>query len=228
LDFFSWHRYSGDPRDYAKRSRAIRDLLDSHGFRNTESHCNEWNYLPGEDWRPLMREGQGQLREQWAEEMQGAKSAAFAAWVLLSLQDAPVDMANFYTAEVQMFGMFNLHGVPQKTYYAFKAFNQLLQTGNRVWTQADEEGAFALCAGLSADGSSGAVLVSSFDGAEMPVDLNLAGLPWKRGIRFQLELIDETHELTVVREGLLGADGQLQLPELRQPAVVLLRLQPAP
>ena len=68
--------------------------------------------------------------------MGGPKGAAFAAWTLISLQDAPVDAANFYTAEVQMFGMFNLNGVPRKSFYAFKAFRALLDTPRRVQTAA--------------------------------------------------------------------------------------------
>jgi beta-xylosidase len=54
LDFFSWHRYASDPSDYARRACALRQLLDAHGFTKTESHFNEWNYLPNEDWRPMM------------------------------------------------------------------------------------------------------------------------------------------------------------------------------
>ena len=50
LDFFSWHRYTSDPSDAARRARAMRQLLDEHGFTKTESHFNEWNYLPNEDW----------------------------------------------------------------------------------------------------------------------------------------------------------------------------------
>ncbi len=33
---------------------------------------------------------------------------------------------HYYTADVQMFGMFNFNGVPQKTFYAFRAFWPLL------------------------------------------------------------------------------------------------------
>jgi len=89
LDFFSWHRYAQDPSDYARLARAIRQLLDEHGFTKTESHLNEWNYLPNEDWRPMMKEGQGLLREQWSAEIGSPNGAAFAAWTLISLQDAP-------------------------------------------------------------------------------------------------------------------------------------------
>ena len=59
LDFLSWHRYAGEPSEFARRAHAIRQLLDAQGFAKTESHLNEWNYLPNEDWRPMMKEGTG-------------------------------------------------------------------------------------------------------------------------------------------------------------------------
>lgn len=46
LDFFSWHGYTADPSEYSRKARALRRLLDDFGFTATESHLNEWNYLP--------------------------------------------------------------------------------------------------------------------------------------------------------------------------------------
>ena len=54
LNFFSWHCYTADPTELGTRSRAIRQLLDSHGFTETESHLNEWNHLPGNDWAGML------------------------------------------------------------------------------------------------------------------------------------------------------------------------------
>ncbi|HAB19865.1 MAG TPA: hypothetical protein DCE44_25955, partial [Verrucomicrobiales bacterium] len=53
LNFFSWHCYTADPSELSARARAIRRLLDSYGFTDTENHLNEWNYLPGNTWGPL-------------------------------------------------------------------------------------------------------------------------------------------------------------------------------
>jgi len=228
LDFFSWHRYSGDPADYAQRARAIRQLLDEHGFTRTESHLNEWNYLPNEDWRPMMREGQGTVRERWSAEMRGPKGAAFAAWTLISLQDAPVDMANFYTAEVQMFGMFNFNGVPQKTFYAFRAFRALLDTPRRVHTPVCERGKVAVCAGLDVEGKRAGVLLSNFSTTGGLPELSLRELPWPGSTRFDLYLLDAAHDFELVRSGSVQGERQLVLPELTPASVVLLRLSPSP
>ena len=226
LDFFSWHRYTQDPSDAARRARAMRQLLDEHGFTKAESHFNEWNFLPNEDWRPMMKEGQGLMREQWCAEMRGPKGAAFATWVLMSLQDAPVDMANYYTAEIQMFGMFNFNGVPQKTFYAFKAFRALLDTPQRVQTPQCEVGRVAACAGLNAEGTRAAVLLSNFNTADGAGNLAVRDLPWKAPTGFELYLVDANHDFQLARRGTLGADGHLAIPELKGPGVALLKLSP--
>lgn len=228
LDFFSWHRYAKDPSDYARRARALRQLLDEHGFMKTESHFNEWNYLPNEDWRPMMKEGQGLMREQWSAEMGGPKGAAFAAWALISLQDAPVDAANFYTAEVQMFGMFSLNGVPRKNFYAFKAFHALLDTPRRVKTPPCEAGQIAVCAGLNSEDTRAAILLSNFSTAHGASDLVVLGLPWSAQTGFELYLVDGSHDFQLARRATLGTDGRLALGELKAPGVALLKLSPFP
>lgn len=227
LDFFSWHRYSGEPSNYARRARAIRRLLDDHGFTRTESHLNEWNYLPNEDWRPMMKEGQGLPRQQWADEMRGPQGAAFVAWSLLSLQDAPVDMANFYTAEIQAFGLFNFHGVPQKTFHAVKACRLLLDTPRRVATPLCVAGQVAVAAGLDHDGARGAILMSNFHTTEPLPALILRRLPWAAPTEFELYLVDQDHDLELTRRGTLGPDGRLVLPEVRGPVVALVKLLPS-
>jgi len=228
LDFFSWHRYAGDPSDYARRARGVRQVLDEYGFKRTESHFNEWNYLPNEDWRPMMKEGQGVMREQWTAEMRGPKGAAFAAWSLVSLQDAPVDMANFYTAEIQMFGMFNFSGVPQKNFYAFKAFRALLDTPQRVWTSPCKAGEVAACAGMDAGKSRAAILLSNFHTTNGTPELVIRGMPWKAPTRYELLLVDAARDLEVARSGTVDANGRLSVPELKAPAVGLLKLSPEP
>jgi hypothetical protein len=55
LDFFSWHRYSDEPAELSERARNIRALLDEFGFSKTESHLNEWNFLPGKTWAPTQK-----------------------------------------------------------------------------------------------------------------------------------------------------------------------------
>ena len=227
LDFFSWHRYSQDPLEFASRARAVRELLDSYGFNKTESHLNEWNYLPDSNWKPLTKAGQGVVRDQWLARIQGPEGAAFDALTLISLQDAPLDMANIFTADNQVLGMFNFSGVPQKSFYAFKAFKQLLHTPQRVKTPPCSAGQLAVCAGLNSAGTRASILVSSFYPVAGVPEILIRNLPWKGPVAFELYLVDAKHNLDRVRNGTLSADGRMPLSDLTAPAVALLKLSPS-
>ena len=80
LDFFSWHNYAKDPRVPAAYARGVRDLLDRTGFPRTESHLTEWNYLPDDNWMPLLRPTAAP-REKFYDRIGGAEGAAFTAWL---------------------------------------------------------------------------------------------------------------------------------------------------
>ena len=121
LDFFSWHTYTDDPYLYARKAWAIRQWLDDHELARTEIHLNEWNFLPDNDWAPMLGSDQALRRQQWYEKMGGPQGAAFIACVLLYLQDAPVDVANLYSGDSGSFGLFNRYGVPKKTFHAVRA-----------------------------------------------------------------------------------------------------------
>lgn len=228
LDFLSWHRYGADPWDLPRRAQAMRAVLDAHGFAKTESHLNEWNYLPHDDWRPMLKDGQGTAREKWFEEMGGPAGAAFATAGLLLLQDAPVDAANFYTGEIQGFGLFSINGVPKKSFYGFKAFRQLLDTPLSVAATTDEAGAVAVSAGVNAARSDAAVLVSRLTPGAGPLTLTLHRLPWHGATRCEVFVVDATHNFEPVRrERLEGPEPTLALAETA-PAVWLVKLRPAP
>ncbi|MCZ7634792.1 MAG: hypothetical protein M5U12_01200 [Verrucomicrobia bacterium] len=228
LDFFSWHRYADDPADFARCAQAVRQLLDAHGFSRTESHLNEWNYLPRRGLAPMMPEGQGPIREAWSAELRGPKGAAFVVWTLLSLQDAPVDMANFYAADIQAFGLFNFHGVPQKTFFAFRTFRALLDTPRRVQTPPCIAGGVAVGAGLDGSGTRAAVLLSNFHTTLGLPDLTLRRLPWSGPTAFEVCIVDATGNGEVARAGILGPELRLALSEHRGPAVAFVKLRPAP
>jgi hypothetical protein len=225
LDFLSWHRYTSDPWDLPRRARAVRRVLDDYGFAASESHLNEWNYLPRDDWRPMLHEGQGTMREQWYQEMGGPAGAAFAVNGLMLLQDAPVDAANFYTGALDGFGLFNLHGVPKKVFYGIKAFRELLHTPVRVEPSGGDAGQLVILAGVNARGTQAAVLVSHFKTPAAPLRLTARGLPWKGPTRAEVFVVDETHNLDRTQTTDLR-DGSLAL-DLQPPSVVLVRLHPA-
>jgi hypothetical protein len=100
-------------------------MLDHYGFINTESHLNEWNYLPGNSWNGASRKAAPAEREKYFGAMSGNQGAAFILAALIELQDAPVDMCNFYHGDLGAFGLFNEFGVPQPNYHALEAFSRV-------------------------------------------------------------------------------------------------------
>ncbi len=225
LDFFSWHCYASDPRAMARRARAVRRLLDQSGFPKAESQLNEWNYLPGDDWSPMLSP-EGLVRRRWYEEIGGAPGAAFTAAGLLLLQDAPLDAANYFSAEAQGMGLFDPYGVPKKSYYAFKAFRSLLATPLRLPVRGVPPGSMAACAGTNAGRSGVTVLLSKFGGPDARVTLAIRGLPWEGRTRYEVALLDGRHDLEVVRAGSCAGGPSLE-QELRGPSVCLVKLRPA-
>ena len=226
LNFFSWHCYTADPAELTARSWAIRRLLDSKGFTETESHLNEWNFLPGNTWKPITQSGTPAARQRFYEEMAGAPGAAFDAASLLELQDAPVDVCNFFHGELGGFGIFTEQGVPLKAYQALRAFQGLVETPRRVETRGAVAGKLAFAAGLSADGREATMLVSNFADSRSNVVLNWKGFAWTGGVKAEIRIVDASSDFQNARtESVAGESATLRLT-LKAPAVALVRLRP--
>lgn len=228
LNFFSWHCYTADPTELTTRSRAIRSLLDSKGFTDTENHLNEWNFLPGNTWAPITRSGNAMGRQQYYQDMAGAPGAAFLAASLIELQDAPVDVCNLFHGEVGAFGVFTEQGVPQKSYQALRVFRGLLETPMRVETRGAVAGKLAFAAGRSADGREATMLVANFADPRSDIVLNWKGFAWDGGVTAELRHVDAASDFSEARvEGIEndGERGSMRLT-LKAPSMVLVRLRP--
>lgn len=227
LDFFSWHCYTDNPTELANRAKAIRRLLDSHGFTDTESHLNEWNHLPGNSWEPLTKAGTAMGRQRYYEAMGGAPGAAFAAASLIELQDAPVDVCNFFHGELGAFGLFTEQGVPLKVHQAFRAFQSLVQTPRRVETSGAVPGRLAFAAGLAEEGREASMLVGNLADPRSEIVVGWKGFSWEGGVDAEIRVVDATRDFSTVRtEFVEGQNPSLRL-ELKAPAVALIRLRPS-
>jgi xylan 1,4-beta-xylosidase len=226
LDFFSWHLYTDDPSECRVRAKGIRETLDRLGFARTEVHFNEWNYLPGNDWTPMTAGGRFEARERFYDRIGGAPGAAFAACVLVNLQDAPVNVANYYMSDNQGFGLFTFHGVPRKNFHAMKAFRRLLDTPLRAEAAGALPDRLVLCAGLDRGNTEAGILVVNYRFEGRPVHLDVRGLPWSGPTTFELSVVDARRNLETVRSGTLPAEGLDLSAELKAPAVGLLKLRP--
>ncbi len=189
LDFFSWHSYAG-PEENIRFAAYAREMLDKHGFDETESILNEWN--PG-----LHRRGT-------------LSDASAIGSMLVAMQNSTVDLLMYYdgTMESSYGGLFNpLTRKPFKAYYAMVAFNRLYQLGTQYALLGTAEGGklttgvYALAAGDSQDKR--AVLVVNAKcimGQSEDITLTAPKGTW------QLSLLDNEHDLSPVAT-VKGSEG---------------------
>ncbi len=196
LDFFSWHCYTNDPSELAVRAKAIRKLLDGAGFRAAESHLNEWNYLPDNDWAGMLSKD-AVARQKWHDRINGAEGAAFVIAALIRLQDAPVDVACYFTAEAPGMGLFGVHGVPSRAFAAFRAFSQL--RGHKCMPlRGDPQSDVESLAGISEDRKSATVLLANASDANHSVSVKFTSLPFDGPFTCEVRTIDESVDMTKV------------------------------
>lgn len=220
LDFLSWHMYTSDPTAPVRGAIGLRRVLDEYGFKKAEIHLDEWNYLPNNDWKPMLSHD-GRRLWKWFEEASSSRGAAFADSVLVGLQDAPVNMADFYTGDTGGWGLFNQFGVPKKTYYAFLAFKALVDHPVRLATDVARPGELAVLSGLSTDGRKLAVLVSNYRSPGVKVELTCDHLPWKGPGEYELLLLDDSRNLESVAKGTFQGSKVSIVRNLPAPSVML-------
>ncbi len=223
LDFFSWHIYSPHPLRIQQKAEQMRRTLDEHGFKQTESHLNEWHYFNG-NWKRML---EPEYRKQLFEEVNGPAGAAFNVAALLMLQDTSVDVANYYSGDTLPFGMFDRFGVPHKTYYAFQAFGRLLETPQRlVCAGGDEKQGLVIGAGMAADRRFAQILVANFQGVASRYRITLQSLPWTGQPRVEVLSLDVTHNLSTIRQEKLSGSNPVLVVECPKSSVLLIRLLP--
>ena len=196
LDFYSWHSYASSPSAFVAKAREVRSLLDENGFNQSESFCTEWKpMIPGIKGGSNPENPEGAAEQDFARK-RNHEAAACAVSTLIRWQDAPLDMAHYYTADYSPWSMFDEYGEPGKVFFGFKAFHQLLQTPNRVdVTGLPDADALTLGAGLSDDKKTAGLLVSNFHCKESQHSISLKNLPWTGKAWIESWQIDATNEL---------------------------------
>lgn len=133
LDFYSWHTYENRPQEVLRLATHIRQTLDKAGFTAAQCVLNEWHSGPNLEWDVIMRMRNPPRRLAKAQEMNGTAAASYTAAALIVMQDGPVDLANYYTADIMFtFGMFDQYGAALPPYHAFTCFAELLDTPTQV------------------------------------------------------------------------------------------------
>ena len=145
----------------------------------------------------------------------------------MELQDAPLDAANLFHGEAGAFGLFNEFGVPQKNYFAVRAFHELVATPQRAEAKGSVPGKLAIAAGLNGEGTQATVLISNFAEEHTNLRVDLSHLPWKTDTFAEIRVLDAEHNLDVARMETVQAQRSEILLRLVKPSVALMQLRPA-
>ncbi len=166
MDFFSWHRYTGDPHTLAEGAVQYRALMDECGYRDAEMLLDEWNYM--ENWG---------CQPDSFRKLVGIRGAAFCAAALIEMQKSPVDAAAYFEADVikEWCGLFEVEDMaidslsnahrqgklkPRKPFAAFRDFGKLYRIGQEVFSESDHRNVY-VCA--AADESAACTLIAVRD-----------------------------------------------------------------
>jgi hypothetical protein len=224
LDFFSWHSYAHMPSTIESNAIMIRSLLDRYGFKTTESHLNEWNLWPDWEMNRLSRSDQAHYRRDRFERQKNEVGASFSVSTLIRLQDAKVDVANYFDGQPHNYycGLFDLYGVPQKTYTAFHAFRTLLDYPERVQTQSKDDCVDSLAV-IDSNRNRATILLAKYGGkASIDHHILLKNLPLKFD-RYELQMIDRDHQGEIIKSEKIGVEKKIVIP-LREYAVAKIVL----
>jgi len=205
LDFYSWHLYTADPHEIILHAGYVAEKLAEYGLTQTENIFNEWNYV---DWK---------IPDLW-DNMKEMPGAAFTAAAFCLMQKSPIDKAMYYDA-LPTRHYCGLYYFPScrvtKTYYSFRAFDELYRLGTEVESECTGFDELYLCAASDTQGKN-AVLIVNRKNETREVPLNQSDASGE----FSHLLLDGSHLLT--ETDCSTDDGKLKLPPL---SVLLIRIQ---
>lgn len=139
LDFFTFNWFSDatrDPMDLRIVSRALREMLDRRGFKNTRIFADSWNYLGIP-----------------ANHAAGEETAAFATAAAIYAVDSPLDRANYFRADsgwdphygfMDPAGFLRPDGKTDQRVLAAQAIGQAMRGQRLPLTGGDDDGFAAL------------------------------------------------------------------------------------
>ena len=226
LDFFSWHLYPNRAEDFLKHGTLARNVLNEFGFNQTESFVDEWHYMTS--WKSLVpRDSQDTTVRASFSKTVGVEAAAFAAAVLIQLQDYPIDMANFYCADYSPWSMFDTYGIPSKVFFSFKAFNELVRSAGRVaCKQTGNDKNIVVAASLSDSRNSGTILVSNPSTTSKTYSVVIKNFPVHGDLIADIKRIDRKNNLGFSQSRSISAISSGLKLNVPANSVCLIKLKP--
>lgn len=185
IDFFSWHIYCTDPAPITERAARIKALLEKHGYGDSESILNEWNYVS--DW------SEGFLDS--VKTIHGIKGAAFTMACICAAQQSSIDMLMYYDTRPSVFnGVFDFYTYEKLPgYYPLSWYGLFYAMQREIPAENAVDGIYSLC-GVDEAGKATAVIAYYSDRNDAPdktvrVDLGKKG-------RYAIRLLDKDHSGT--------------------------------
>ncbi len=172
LDFFSYHSYGCDAKQYIMRTRTARSLLNAHPeLDTTELHLNEYNTLI----QPFRLNGP-------AEHARGGATMLTSFQLLLNETDVTLaHWAQFLDTGIEPLGSVDPSGRQKAAYWAYWMYSQMPEE-RVLLTGQDEPAREGLHGMASADKNSAAILVwNDHQKDSRTVHITLDKLPIKRG-----------------------------------------------
>lgn len=224
MDFLSWHTYTDSVDVIAANARHVADTLHAVGYPDTELILDEWNYVTG-SWDTTWLRGNERYRRVMFERQKSMEGASFVTGVLISLQDLPVDVATYYDGQpTALFcGLFDIYGVPQKTFQAFRAYRTLTESEHRLAANVSAEapGIFV----LAGEGPGGVrVLLSNHEGQSRQYTMDIAGLDPSTTLSPELQVLDAERDFEPAHPATCTVEGSTIVTYIPSNTVLLLTI----
>ena len=183
LDFLCVDCFASDVVEVCAEAGKLSALMMNLGYNDCEIIFGKWGYANGELARADGSKDKSGFKK-LLEDQRGVSGAAYAAAMLLSLQNIEgLKTACFFDAQPmisQFCAIADPFGEPRKPYYSFKAFGELYRAGGRVYAESLQTDGMAhtgvyACAATS-DGGEAYIMLASFKGCGV-IDLRLDGIP---------------------------------------------------
>ncbi|HHH77704.1 MAG TPA: hypothetical protein ENL18_00630 [Thermoplasmatales archaeon] len=218
LDFFSWHMYADSPNELYEASRAVRKMLDDHGFTECENINTEWNINILSPQR----------------DKDNAKNAAFTASSLISFQDAGIDHAFRYRGTqdndwlMRLAGfdlsLFAADGTFKRPALSYLAMHYMVRDSPiRLSAPPMNASGVTYLAGISEDKTNVSILVSNYGEHDAAYTLNVTDLPWD-GCRAVHYLIDDSHHLEITKNESISSRNFSTTSVIKGNSVQFIRL----
>ena len=200
LDFFSWHMYGEDVKEFIRKIRIVDEILTKYGYGDIETSLNEWNYVKG--WT-------GDEFTYSLESQKGLKGASFVAGAMCVGQSEKLDSLMYYDARPCGFnGIFKASTYePYKTYFVYDAFKELKRLGTQIPTEYSLDNVYN-CAATDCNGKA-AMMVTYFDtddnAADKTITIDVTNAKGKYEVEYYA--IDEAHDKELIRSEIFTAEN---------------------